>query len=62
MMSAQGLFPGEAHPIAVGTDYNTHHQFQVNDPGHAHAAHDAICKHPQCETALFDIIEHLLGI
>jgi pimeloyl-ACP methyl ester carboxylesterase len=62
LMSAQGLFPGEAHPVRRGTDYNTHHQFQINDPTHEHAAHDAICQHPQCETATFDIIEHLLGI
>lgn len=62
LKSAQGLFPGEAHPVARGTNYTTHHQFQVNDPGHEHAAHDAICQHPQCELAAFDIIEHLLGI
>jgi pimeloyl-ACP methyl ester carboxylesterase len=62
LMSAQGLFPGEAHTIARGTDYTTHHQFQVNDPSHEHSAHDGICQHPQTETAVFDIIEHLLGI
>lgn len=62
LMSAQGLFPGEANPIARGTDYNTHHQFEVNDPSHESAGHDAICQHPQTEMALFDIIEHLLGI
>lgn len=60
--SAQGLFPGEANRIRRGTDYDTHHQFEVNDPSHEHAAHDGICQHPQTETATFDIIEHLLGI
>jgi pimeloyl-ACP methyl ester carboxylesterase len=61
LMSGQGLFPGEAHRIARGTDYNTHHQFEINDSSE-HAAHDAICHHPLAETATFDIIEHLLGI
>ncbi|PRQ02212.1 Lecithin:cholesterol acyltransferase [Enhygromyxa salina] len=62
LMSAQGLFPGENHEVRRGTDYDTHHQFEVNDPEHDHAAHDSICQHPQTETATFDIIEHLLGI
>jgi pimeloyl-ACP methyl ester carboxylesterase len=62
MMSARGLFPGEGHRIRRGTDYDTHHQFEVNDPDHDHAGHDAICRHPEAETATFDIIEHLLGI
>lgn len=55
--SAEVLFPGQRHPVKVGTDYETHRQFQIS--GHAH---DAICHAPGCETCVFDIIRHLLGI
>ena len=37
-------------------------RIEVDDPDHEHAGHDAICQHPETETATFDIIEHLLGI
>ncbi|GEM_PF-2611795 len=59
--SAQGLFPGEAHTIALGSDYSVRHQFEIVDATEA-AAHDAICHHPIAEVATFDILRHILGI
>jgi hypothetical protein len=66
LMSAQGLFPGEAHAIAAPTandnDFSVQHQFEVNTPTHECAAHDKICHHPDSMRATFGIIDHLLGI
>jgi pimeloyl-ACP methyl ester carboxylesterase len=55
--SAEGLFPDQRHGVGTTGDYNTLRQFQISG-----AAHDAICHHRNCETRLFDIMRHILGI
>ena len=42
--SGEGLFPGQRHPVVIGTDYETHRQFRISG-----AAHDAICHNANCE-------------
>ncbi len=54
--SAEVLFPGQRHPVAIGEDYDAKRQFQISG-----SAHDAICHAADCETFLFDLIRHLLG-
>jgi len=54
--SAEALFPGQRHAVAVGSDYTTKKQFRIRN-----AAHDAICHNPNCERALFDIMRHILA-
>jgi pimeloyl-ACP methyl ester carboxylesterase len=55
--SGEGLFPGQHHGVAIGSDYETLRQFRISG-----AAHDAICHNANCERCLFDIIRHILGI
>lgn len=55
--SGEGLFPGQRHPVAIGSDYETLRQFRISG-----AAHDAICHNANCERCLFDILRHVLGI
>lgn len=54
--SAEALFRGQRHAVEIGADYDTKRQFRISG-----AAHDAICHHPDCERALYDIIRHILG-
>ncbi len=55
--SAESLFAGQRHAVAIGSDYNQKKQFRISG-----AAHDAICHNANCERCLFDIVRHILGI
>jgi pimeloyl-ACP methyl ester carboxylesterase len=55
--SAEALFPGQHHGVGTTGDYNTLRQFRISG-----ATHDAICHHRDCESRLFDIMRHILGI
>lgn len=55
--SGEGLFPGQRHPVVIGSDYETLRQFRISG-----AAHDAICHNANCERCLFDILRHILGL